>query len=149
MGYTMPSGTTRPVTTRLRTRKRLESAGSTITGTGWQTLSDGTRTLTDSFQSRGGTVCVAQLGGAATVTVGGLARIVINGGSFAANTLMQTEPATLAIGTNKIALMGWIDIPSTQNLTTYTITAQGQGSSALSTITPTVNMQLVGIEHPQ
>ena len=148
MGYVPQTGQASSDAPQLRIAKELESAGVAIAvALGWQTLSDGTRSLTGSFQSTGGTSLEVTLWGSASVLVGGSVRVVINGGSFS-NAVITVEPATLAIGAQKIMQSGSVEIPVTGSPTTYTVTAQGQGVGLFASITPASGTNLLAKEWP-
>lgn len=129
--------------------KKLAGAGTTIgVALGWQTLTDGSVSLTQSFASTGGTWLQTDLFGTVSVVVGASVRVIINGGSFS-NEVVSQEPATLAIGTQRVNQRGLIEIPASADAITYTVTAQGQGVGILSSVTPGAGLFLLAEEWPQ
>lgn len=129
--------------------KKLAGAGTTIgVALGWQTLTDGSVSLTQSFASNGGTWLQTVLFGTVAVVVGASVRVVINGGSFS-NEVLSQEHSTLSIGTQRINQRGMIELPSSSDAVTYTVTAQGQGIGLISSVTPGAGAFLVAEEWPQ
>jgi hypothetical protein len=143
---------TESVPETLRVHQKLLSAGVAISGTGWETLADnGGRSLSGTFDSKGGTLLTVDLFGSATVALGNAnTRVIIAGGSFGVGVVITPDPAStmLVPGTVRIAQHNSVEIPATETLTTYTVTAQGEGSGVLVTITPNAGTNLDAHEHP-
>jgi hypothetical protein len=131
-----------------------QAAKLTITGTvinvgsGWQDMTDGTNTLSVQISSRGGTRLLVVSSAIATVSIGGQVRTVISGGEFAANTELY-EPISLPLlSAGTVApCTTYVDLPPTENRTTYTVKLQAQGVGIIAAVTPRKGATLVVLEY--